>query len=161
MPRSKKYVDLGAKPCEGEDCDNEFERRSNQTTTQFRDQKFCSRNCAHISQRRSKRAMCRKKLHALTDDNVRVDPKTGNRRCSACAAAREAARADRAPGVRSPTGKTATPRKKRPPGTAALGPVTQPSVDVPAAPPAPPRPPWRPPGFARQPKTAVAVREAS
>lgn len=136
MPRGRVRIELPPKPCAADGCTTLFERRTNQTTTQYHRQRFCSPACSAAHQDRPTRAAkdtCTKGLHPMTGDNVHVGA-DGSRRCKACIQARDAKRAARQPGTRS-TRKAVT----QAPIVAAL-----------------PGQRWRPDGWADQPRTSTA-----
>jgi hypothetical protein len=137
MPRGRVRIELPPKPCEADGCTTLFERRTNQTTTQFHRQRFCSPTCSAAHQDRPTRAAkdtCTKGLHPMTGDNVHVDAR-GIRRCKACIQARDAKRADRQPGARS-----TRPAKRKPAPVVAALPGAR----------------WRPDGWPDQPRTSYA-----
>jgi hypothetical protein len=95
MPRGGRRAVLDPKTCEAPTCTTSFERRPEQTTTQFRRQRFCSPTCSTGLQRTGgtgPQAMCGKGLHPMSGDNLYVRPGSGARLCRACGRAREQAR---------------------------------------------------------------------
>lgn len=91
-----------SKTCEYVECGRVFER-GNRSKYRWRHTRFCTPDCARRGTNGgpSRRSMCGKDKHAMTGNNVRIDPRTGKRSCQGCqndrnAAARAAEKTDAA-----------------------------------------------------------------